>query len=161
MVRFLDKSQISTIASDDIMPITDISESSNDKKVSIGQLATYFSENIGDFAQKDLSNTNMLTDAILLAPNGVIITSNSNTNIIAKSGMVLLFADGRNTDGTLKSLRYTLTEDKTQAITTLSNGNYVMFLTNAGVLSYVLQKDVYISRTQPTVTSSISYGKKQ
>ena len=157
MVRFLDKNQISTIASDDIMPITDISESTNDKKISIGQLTTYFSENLGNFAKTDLSNTNMLTDAILLAPNGVIVTSNNNTNIIAKSGMVLLFADGRNANGTLKSLQYTLSEDKTQTITTLSDGDYIMFLTNVGALAYVLQKDVYVSRTQPTVTSDTSY----
>lgn len=157
MVRFLDKNQISTIASDDIMPITDISESTNDKKISIGQLTTYLSENLGNFAKTDLSNTNMLTDAILLAPNGVIVTSNNNTNIVAKSGMVLLFADGRNANGTLKSLQYTLSEDKTQTIATLSDGNYIMFLTNVGALAYVLQKDVYVSRTQPVVTSDTSY----
>lgn len=157
MVRFFDKPQISEIASSDIIPITDVSDSDNDKKITIAQLQNYIMSGTTNFAEKDLSNTNMLTDAILTAPNGVIVANSSNNAIIAKSGAKFLFADGRNADGTFKSISYTLSEDKTQSITTLSNGDYVIFLTNSGTLTYASLNQVYVSRTQPTVSTSTAY----
>src|SRR5574344_517824 len=45
-IRFKDKTQIDTgdISADDILPITDISDATDDKKITIGQVAT-FTEN--------------------------------------------------------------------------------------------------------------------
>ena len=44
MVRFNDKKQATELASDDILIMTDVSDSSVDKKVSMGQMANYVSE---------------------------------------------------------------------------------------------------------------------
>ena len=46
MVRFNDKEQVSTLASNDILPMTDISDSANDKKVTVNQLSKFTVDNI-------------------------------------------------------------------------------------------------------------------
>ena len=97
MVRFNDKPQIenSALSDTDIMPITDLEDSASDKKISIGQLKEYLSENLTNFADIDLVNTDMLADAIIEAPNGIIVANSSNNAIVAKQGLKLLFANGR------------------------------------------------------------------
>ena len=63
MVRFNDKEQVSTLASNDILPMTDISDSANDKKVTVNQLSKFTVDNISTltgglgFSQNNLTNT--------------------------------------------------------------------------------------------------------
>ncbi len=70
-----------------------------------------------DKADKNLSNTGLITNCILEAPNGVL-TYSGNT-ITIKNGLKVLIPDGRNTDGSVKSIEYTVDEDFT--ITTVKN----------------------------------------
>ena len=63
MVRFNDKEQVSTLASNDILPMTDISDSANDKKVTVNQLSKFTVDNISTltgglgFSQNNLTTT--------------------------------------------------------------------------------------------------------
>lgn len=70
-----------------------------------------------DKADKNLSNTGLITNCVLEAPNGVV-TYSGNT-ITIKNGLKVLIPDGRNTDGSVKSTEFTISEDFT--ITTAKN----------------------------------------
>lgn len=159
MVRFRDKKQIlnSEISDKDIMPITDSEDNDNDKKISIGQLKEYFENNISAFAGKDLSNTDMLVDAILEAPNGVIETNNDKNAILIKQGVKVLFAQGRKSNGKLNNIEYIVKTDISQATTNIANGIYVLFINSNGNAVYVPISQVFAARTQPTVTATVAY----
>ena len=62
-----------------------------------------------DKADKNLANTNLLTNCILEAPNGVV--EYSGNSITIKEGLKVLIPDGRSTDGSVKSIEYTVEED--------------------------------------------------
>lgn len=68
-------------------------------------------------ANKNLDNATSITNCILEIPNGS--TTYSGATLTVKSGMKVLLPDGRNEDGTLKNIEYTLDEDKT-----LTNPDY-------------------------------------
>lgn len=159
MVRFNDKPQIenSALSDTDIMPITDLEDSASDKKISIGQLKEYLSENLTNFADIDLVNTDMLADAIIEAPNGVIVANSSNNAIIAKQGLKLLFANGRKANNKFNNLEYTLQNDISQSVVSMANGNYVVFLTSAGSLGYIPITEIYVSSEQPQVSTPNAY----
>lgn len=159
MVRFKDKKQIlsNEISESDIMPITDKEDNDNDKKISIGQLNEYFGNNISTFATTDLANTDMLVDAILEAPNGVMTTNDAKNTILVKQGLKVLFASGRQSNGKLKNTAYTVTADKTQSTTNIANGHYVLFINSSGSIVYIPIAQVYVSRTKPTVTTTAAY----
>lgn len=159
MVRFSDKPQIASasLSNDDILPITDMDDNTSDKKVTIGQLNTYFGDNITTFALKDLSNTGLLADAIISAPNGVIVASADNTSIIVKNGLELLFANGRAGDNRFNVIPYTVASDISQNIATLADGIYELFISNDGSVIYTSLDNVLISRNEPTVTTTTAY----
>lgn len=62
-----------------------------------------------DRASVKLDNTTLISNCILEAPNGVL-TYTGNT-ITVKAGLKVLIPDGRNEDGSLKSIEYTVPED--------------------------------------------------
>lgn len=64
MVRFNDKKNITTLASNDIMPITDISEPLDDKKVTVNQLSKYTVDNISTLSSGKMLTDNNLTNAL-------------------------------------------------------------------------------------------------
>ena len=64
MVRFNDKAQISTVASNDILPITDISDSSDDKKITVTQLSQFTVDNISTLTDGLGFSKNNLTDTL-------------------------------------------------------------------------------------------------
>ena len=66
MVRFNDKTAITTVASGDILPITDISDSADDKKITVGQLSQYTVDNISTLTDGKGFSTNDLTDTLKL-----------------------------------------------------------------------------------------------
>lgn len=63
-----------------------------------------------DRADKKLTNTSLITNCVLEAPNG-IVTYTGNT-LTVKSGLKVLIPNGRNTDGSYKSIQRTLSQDK-------------------------------------------------
>lgn len=79
----------------------------------------------------DIIDNNVLvktqvTNAILEAPNGVC-TYTGNT-ITAKSGLKVLAPNGRNADGSLKNIEYTLASDTSKELTSAGTGLEVFFL---------------------------------
>lgn len=70
-----------------------------------------------DRAGINLENTTLISNCVVEAPNG-IITYTGNT-ITVKSGLKVLIPNGRNSDGTLKSIEYTVEED--ELLTTSKN----------------------------------------
>lgn len=63
MVRFNDKTQISSLASNDIMPITDMSDTTDDRKVTVQQLSQFAVDNIPTLSGgKTLTDNNLTND---------------------------------------------------------------------------------------------------
>lgn len=97
--------------------------------------------------KKDLSDTNYLTNCILEAPNGV--AEYSADTITVKKGLRVLIPDGRNEDGSLKSIDFTLEEDAVitidQAVTTFLTINMT------GVIAYTssTKTSFIVSETTP------------
>ena len=87
MVRFNDKAQISTVASNDILPITDISDSSDDKKITVTQLSQFTVDNISTLTDGLGFSKNNLTDTL---------KSNYDTAYNNLSTLALLNTDGNN-----------------------------------------------------------------
>ena len=108
----------------------------------------------------DLSNK--ITNCILSAPNGVA-TYSGNT-ITAKQGLKCLFANGRNTDNSLKNLEYILEEDVSKDCDVdhpTKNRLLYLFLnkTSSGaVLTYIDDENYYEQETQPYEPASGKYG---
>ena len=68
-------------------------------------------------ADKNLGNTNLITNCILEQPNGVVTVSENV--ITVKSGLKVLIPDGFNDDGTVKNIVYEVEEDT--SVTTVAN----------------------------------------
>lgn len=97
--------------------------------------------------KKDLSDTNYLTNCILEAPNGV--AEYSVDTITAKKGLRVLIPDGRNEDGSLKSIDFTLEED---SVITISNTlNTFLTINMNGVLAFTssTKTSLIVSETIP------------
>lgn len=98
-----------------------------------------------DKADKNLSNTNLITNCILEAPNGVV--EYSGNTITIKNGLKVLIPNGRNLDGSVKSTELTVAEDFT--ITTVKNSSInCVYVSNgthgaAEVYQYSVSTPVY------------------
>lgn len=79
-----------------------------------------------DYVENNFLNKNQITNCILEAPNGVC-TYTGNT-ITAKSGLKVLAPNGRNADGSLKNIEYTLASDTSKELTSAGTGLGVFFL---------------------------------
>lgn len=81
-------------------------------------------------SQEVCLNYNQLTNCILEAPNGVA-TYSGNT-ITVKQGLKVLIPNGRNADGTLNNIEYTVSEDTSINIPTSSSyTGYLVIGTNS------------------------------
>lgn len=109
-------------------------------------------------------NKTQVTNAILEAPNGVC-TYTGNT-ITAKSGIKVLAPNGRNADGSLKNIEYTLASDTSKELTSAGTGLGVFFLRSLdngqtwdiGYRAYSTQW--YIQEEQPQVEHCEWYNPK-
>ncbi len=96
--------ELDTFISDITSDIQDINDSKCDKK---------------------LNESGYITNCIIEAPNGVI--SYSDSNVTAYSGLKVLIPDGKNDDGSLKNIEYTLSENviKDFSNTTITGALYI------------------------------------
>lgn len=99
-------------------------------------------------ALKDLSNTNFTTNCILEAPNGV--ASYENTTITIKEGLRVLISNGRNSNGTLKNIEYTVNVD-IQYTPNMAEEEKELFLSSNGTISSYNKTAVFITTQQPTI----------
>ena len=120
--------------------------------------------NLTPAGEKHFINKTQLTNAILEAPNGVC-TYTGNT-ITAKSGLKIVAPNGRNEDGSLKNIEYTLASDTSKELTSAGTGLSVFFLRSLdngqtwdiGYRSYGTQW--YIQEEQPQVEHCEWYNPK-
>lgn len=78
--------------------------------------------NLSPEGEKHFLNKSQVTNCILEAPNGVATYSGST--ITVKQGLKVLIPNGRNADGTLNNIEYTLGEDVNTQIAELSSQEY-------------------------------------
>lgn len=74
-------------------------------------------------------NKTQITNCILEAPNGVATYSGSTITI--KSGLKALMPNGKNADGTLNNIEYTLKTDRTLTHISLPTGQLYLFLVSS------------------------------
>ena len=77
--------------------------------------------------EKHFLNKNQLANCILEAPNGV--ATYSGTTITVKQGLKVLIPNGRNADGTMNNIEYTLPQDLTYTNPFAYNSEYYLWLT--------------------------------
>lgn len=120
----------------------------------INSLDTQVTQDITDatsvLAKCDLSNSNLISNTIISAPNGVAEYDVSTVTI--KKGVKALIPNGKNDDGTLKSIEIE-TEEALSQVQTTSNLEYVLFLCDktenvAGIAS-VLKRSFYYQEKAP------------
>ena len=101
-----------TITDDSVSLITD--DVSGDTVATKADLAVALNER----ADKQLSNTNLLTNCILSAPNGVMqVSSTDPYTLVVNKGLKVALANGYNADGTPKSEIVTLENDVSVTLT--------------------------------------------
>lgn len=76
---------------------------------------------------------NQITDCILEAPSGLVTYSGYNLTI--KQGVRFLIPNGRNSDGSLNNIDYTVPEDITLSTTTYTGYRYTVFNVSGSSLS--------------------------
>lgn len=102
-----------------------------------------------------------ISNCILEAPNGTY--SISGRTISLKEGLKVLIADGRNADGTLKNIEYTLSADVSADYSSFAAGQRrLVFLANDGTISqaqerYILGYYRYKSSLPATMETSTTY----
>lgn len=86
--------------------------------------------NLTTTGEKHFLNKSQVTNCILEAPNGV--ATYMDDTLTVKQGLKVLIPNGRNADGTLKNIEYTLENDITKTITTTYEHQDVFFIKNDG-----------------------------
>ena len=117
MGRFDDKTVIVTLADDDIIPITDISDATDDKKITLGQIKTYSATDIS--GKQDL------------------ITSPTNNNLVATDAL------GQTKDSGIASSLLTSFNGNSQRVKTTSEGKYPAL--DGSLITNIVQVDTVIS----------------
>src|SRR5574344_472069 len=115
-----------------------------------GKLPAIDGSNLKNISQNALEQN--LTDCILESPNG--IASSSNSTLVIKEGLKILIPNGRNTDGTLKNLEYTLPSDVsfTYTISTeILKDN--IFLNSSGEIVRLQYENCYLLKHYSELTS--------
>ena len=99
-------------------------------------------------ADIDFVNTNLFTNALLEAPNGVA-EFNSQT-VTVKQGVKILVPNGKTSDGKMQNAKYVTDSEKTQTVTIFLNLMSVIFLYNTGEVQVIPENLVFYKNTPPT-----------
>ena len=117
----------------------------------VEQIEESASESENKKADKNLSNTNLLTNCVLECPNGVVtVTENI---ITVKSGLKLMLPDGFNSDGTVKNIIYEVEEDT--PVTTVSNSELNCIYVTTGGCFYATA--YYVCEAEPKTKQGVWY----
>ena len=109
-------------------------------------------------ASNALSRT-QLTNCILEAPNGV--ATYSGTTITLKQGLKVLAPNGRNADGTLNNIEYTVQQDMTLDVAVADKWNGIYGLKASGIIDTFAQSEpISIQDEQPSVNKGYWYSPK-
>ena len=113
-----------------------------------------------DVALKDeVLFKNQITNCILEAPNGV--ATYSGTTITLKQGLKVLAPNGRNADGTLNNIEYTVQQDMTLDVAVADKWNGIYGLKASGIFDTFAQSEpISIQDEQPSVNKGYWYSPK-
>lgn len=114
--------------------------------------------NLTELGEKHFLNKSQITNCILSAPNGV--ATYSGGTITVKQGLKVLIPNGRNADGTLNNIEYTLQSDVSVSLPSDRNGIEFISLTNNGELSYWNTNDVGYIYKEPQSNLNWKYYDK-
>ncbi|MBO7672980.1 hypothetical protein J6S88_06195 [bacterium] len=118
--------------------LADAIDASND---SISDLSDLTDTKLAGKLDLNMSNSHTLTNCIVEAPNGV--ATYSNLTITAKSGLKVLIPDGLNSDGSLKSIKYTLSTDV--STTDLATDSEKIFALSISGSLMIIYKNCYLT----------------
>lgn len=102
--------------------------------VSVNNINSSLTTGLDSKLDKYLSNSPISTNCIMEAPNGV--ATYSGTTLTVKSGLKVLISNGRNSDGTLNNIEYTLNTDKMLTLSNANDGNYGLEIDSNGNIGY-------------------------
>lgn len=110
-----------------------------------------------DVALKDeVLFKNQLTNCILSAPNGVA-TYSGNT-ITVKQGLKVLISNGRNADGTLNNIEYTIPSDIIRSEGVLSNfPMYIWVISENGISIGRVDKTYFVEKLDTSLVDTRQY----
>lgn len=92
-----------SIVNEDLMYLKEETDNLSESKSSINL------DNLNETGEKHFLNKTQVTNCILEAPNGIAVFSDNT--ITVKQGLKVLIPNGRNTDGTMKNIEYTVPND--------------------------------------------------
>ena len=108
-----------------------------------------------DCVKNVIADSNTVSYTIINAPNGVASYTDGYLTIC--SGMKILAPDGKNSDGTLKSEKYTLASDITITLNTYQSAVKNVWLCSDGSYFMADENYYFISDTEPTNTSNLAF----
>lgn len=122
------------------------------------ELANVSLSNLNEVGEKHFLNKTQITNCILEAPNGVA-TYSGNT-ITVKQGLKVLMPNGRNADGSLKNIEYTVPNGSAYNVSTTTTSNAFIIVNNPvseGEKNVYIwwDKAVFIQEEEPTNLSSV------
>lgn len=130
----------------------------SDKK----ELANVSLSNLNEVGEKHFLNKTQITNCILEAPNGV--ATYSGHTVTVKQGLKVLMPNGRNTDGTLNNIEYTVPSDSAISVSTTTTSNSFLIVNNPineeekNVYGW-WEKAVFIQEDEPTnLTNVLRYS---
>lgn len=98
--------------------------------------------NLTEEAEKHFLNKSQVTNCILQAPNGVA-TYESST-ITVKSGLKVLIPNGKNANGTLNNIEYTVPSDIIYTHNVGYAGNFTLGIIDDGRVLFNINSDTYV-----------------
>lgn len=100
-------------------------------------------ETLDSKANTDLANTDFITDCVLSAVNGIVEYS-SGKNITVKSGIDILFSNGRKTSRVFNNIRFKKEQDSTIILSGSSGDKITIFIDQTdGSIFQALSSKVY------------------
>lgn len=108
--------------------------------------------NLSNDGEKHFLNKTQITNCILEAPNGVV--THSSNSFTVKAGLKVLIPNGRNADGTLKNIEYTL-ENDTNWTLLATNASYLDFIDTSGNIILARTEAIYFQNSFPTGIDSL------
>lgn len=130
-----------------------VADAINSLNSSISSLADDMTTALNTRLELDLSNSHSITNCVIAAPNGVATYSGSN--ITVKSGVKVLIPNGRNSDGTLKNITYTLTSDITYTETSTSENSDLVLYYNKATNTLASAIDFYSQAEMPQTSPDL------
>ncbi len=130
-------------------------DSTNKLKQATNTFETKFEDLNTQYSDINLSNSGVISNCILEAPNG--IAEYENSRITIKSGLKLLIPNGRDENLKFKNITHCLPIDLNVSVTDFGDSERVLFVTNSNTCIATLAQYYFIQNTEPDNPDSTNY----